>query len=115
MRVFFSKRYDVIVPLLAEYFELEGDLVEVTLKLDGGDGGEVTLNTITPDLSEGSWSGSYYTDYTVELSVDVDKGYEFEGWEVEGATLVGGSASDEAIEVRLEGDTVVKAVLSGAG
>ena len=110
LRVFFSKRYDVIVPLLAEYFELEGDLADVTLELDGGDGGEVTLNTITPDLSEGSWSGSYYTDYTVTLSVDVDKGYEFEGWEVYGGSLVSGSTSDETIEIRLEEDAYIRAV-----
>lgn len=78
---FFAKRADYIVPYLAEEFALEGSLAQLTLQVNNGEAGYIRLNTITPDLKEGIWSGNYYTDYPVELCAVAKEGYRFVGWE----------------------------------
>lgn len=77
---FFEKRFDYIVPYMAEEFGLSGTLEEVTLKVNDAAGGTIKLNTTTPDVSEGSWSGKYYTDYPVTVTAIPAEGYEFVGW-----------------------------------
>ena len=108
LRTFFEKRFDAIVPYLAEHFDLTGDLVTLTLSQEGD--GTVTLNSISPDLSGQNWSGRYYTDYPVTLTAEAPEGYSFVGWEIEGGETVSGSASDAQIQVRLETDTEIRAV-----
>ena len=65
---FFEHRFDYIVPYMAEEFGLTGTLEDVTLKTNHTSGGTIHLNTTTPDLSEGSWTGKYYTDYPVTMT-----------------------------------------------
>ncbi len=77
---FFDRRFDYIVPYLAEEFDLTGTLETITLKADPN-GGTVMINTVTPDLSDGEWSGYYYTDYPVTVSAEPAEGYEFAGWQ----------------------------------
>ena len=43
-------------------------------------GGSVKINTITPDYSKGSFTGSYVTEYPVTLTAIAKEGYEFAGW-----------------------------------
>jgi len=78
---FFRNRADHIVPYLAEEYGLTGTLETVTLHNDSPEAGDITLNTIEPDLSEGAWSGKYYTDYPVTVTATARYGYEFAGWE----------------------------------
>ena len=40
----------------------------------------LSINTTIPDLSEGSWTGKYYTDYPVTVTAVPADGYEFVGW-----------------------------------
>ena len=120
LRIFFENRFDAIVPALAEHFELTGDLVDLTLSIQTAgaepesssetDGGTVTLNTITPDLSNGSWNGRYYTDYPITLKAEPAKGYLFAGWELENGTFLSGSVNKEEILVQLQGNTEITAV-----
>lgn len=120
LRTCFENRFDVIVPALAEHFELTGDLVNLTLSAGTAgadpdsssqtDGGTVTLNTITPDLSDGSWTGRYYTDYPVTLKAEPADGYQFAGWEFENGTFLSGDANEEEILVQLQGNTEIAAV-----
>ena len=77
---FFEKRFDYIVPYMAEEFGLTGTLENVTLKVNDSKGGIICLNTTTPDLSKGSWMGRYYTDYPVTVTAIPEEGYEFVGW-----------------------------------
>ena len=51
------------------------------MSVDDPEGGYLVLNTITPDLSENTWSGSYFTDYPVTVTAVARQGYEFAGWE----------------------------------
>lgn len=80
LQTFFEHRFDYIVPYMAEEFGLTGTLEEVTLKVNDPSGGTIHLNTTTPDLSDGSWTGKYYTDYPVTLTAVPEEGYRFAGW-----------------------------------
>ncbi len=77
---FFDRRFDCIVPDLAEEFNLTGTLEQITLATDVPDGGAITINTVTPELTDGEWSGYYYTDYPVTISAEAADGYEFVAW-----------------------------------
>lgn len=93
---FFQNRAAYIVPCLAKEFGLEGTQETVSLSVDDPEGGYLVLNTITPELSENTWSGSYFTDYPVTVTAVARQGYEFAGWE---GTVF---SSEEQIEVPVE-------------
>ena len=59
---------------------MKGTLEKVTLSNPDENMGEVRINTITPTMREGSWSGEYYTDYPVTITAVPKEGYEFVGW-----------------------------------
>lgn len=99
---FFEKRFDYIVPYMAEEFDLTGTLEKVTLKVNNSNGGTIRLNTTTPDLSKGSWTGRYYTDYPVTVTAVPEEGYEFVGWS---GSVTSDSATIEA-EVTTGGITL---------
>ena len=121
LRFFFENRYEYIVPYLAGHFSLTGDLVSLTLSADfSGENsqspeqeelqGAVTLNTLNPDLTAGSWQGQYYTDYPVTLTAQAPDGFVFAGWEISGGAIVEGTADSASIQLQLETDTSVHAV-----
>lgn len=104
LRSFFSNRYDAIVPCLAAHFSLEGDLVPLTLSVNTSQGGIVTLNTLTPDLSDQPWTGSYYTDFPVTLTASPYEGYTFTGWEVKNCEALS-DVSAPSLQVQLKDGT----------
>ena len=110
LHTFFEHRVEYIVPMLAEHFGLEGSLVDITLSSVPATHGHVTLNTITPDLSEADWTGQYYTDYPVTVTAEAAKGYRFVRWEVNGGEPVDGDVEEKEIHVKLNGDTRITAV-----
>lgn len=104
---FFEHRFDYIVPYMAEEFELSGTLENVTLKINDPNGGMIHLNTTAPDLSHGSWTGKYYTDYPVTVTAIPAEGYEFAGWSgsvtadsatIEAEVLAGGITLEAVFE-----------------
>lgn len=102
---FFEKRFEYIVPYMAEEFGLTGSLEKITLKINDAEGGRIQLNTTTPDLSEGSWTGKYYTDYPVTVTAVPTDGYEFVGWS---GSMTSNSDTIEAEVV--EGGIILEAV-----
>lgn len=101
---FFADRAEYICPYMAEEFELKGSLEEVTLECENQEGGTIQINTIKPDLKDGSWQGRYYTDYPVRVTAKPKKGYRFDGW--------GGSveSKEESLEVLVQkGGTLLTA------
>lgn len=80
LETFFQNRFDYIVAYMADEFQLEGTLEEITLKINDAKGGNIQLNTTTPDVSSGTWSGKYYTDYPITVTAVPNEGYEFIGW-----------------------------------
>ena len=91
---------------MADYFQLTGQQVTVTLQ--GSSGGSIGLNTLTPDLSSGSWSGVYYTDVPVQLSAHPEPGMRLDHWEVSSGKLE--QSEDGSASLRLDGDVTVSAV-----
>ena len=66
--------------------------------------GEVTINTLSLDMTNGSWSGKYYTDYPVKLTAKSKEGYQFAYWE----TSKGEKISGESAEILLTSDITLK-------
>lgn len=77
---FFPARTEAITGYLAEEFGLTGTRQDVRLSVSDAEAGYLTLNTITPDLSEGEWTGSYFTDHPVTVTAVANEGYRFAGW-----------------------------------
>ena len=78
---FFPARTKAVTGYLAEEFGLTGTQEQVTLSVSDPEDGYIVLNTITPDLENGSWSGMYFTDYPVTVTAVAKDGHRFVGWE----------------------------------
>lgn len=77
---FFAHRAEYIIPNVAGAFHLSGVLEEIQVEVSDAQGGYVKVNTCTPDLSEGPWTGRYFIDYPVKLQAVAAEGYRFAGW-----------------------------------
>ena len=111
LRTYFNNRFDAIMPCLAEHFELEGALSKLKLSAENAEGGTISLNTLTPNLTAGDWEGQYYTDYPITVSAAPAEGYTFAGWEIQGGEILEGTSSDLRITVQLsESGTTIHAV-----
>lgn len=127
---FYEKRPDYVVPDFTEALGLSGKTGEVILQAvamtdasemtgvsemtsvsenegslsgqtaDAGPGGTIRLNTITPDLKDGEWRGSYFTDYPVTATAVPAEGYRFVGWQ---GTYESG---EETIEAAVTGEGI---------
>lgn len=78
---FFPARTRAVTGYLAEEFQLAGSQEQVTLSINDASFGHLTLNTIAPDLGNGSWSGSYFTDYPITVTATAESGRHFILWE----------------------------------
>jgi hypothetical protein len=66
-----------------------GNLRNVTLSVTGVSGASIKINTVTPNLASGSWTGKYYSAIPVTVTASAPpNGYEFDGWIVTGGTAV---------------------------
>lgn len=77
-RQFFEKRAEYAIEDLAEEFELTGTVESVTLSSNRSSA-PITINTVTPVLTEGVWSGDYFTDYPVTVTASES---DFDHWEI---------------------------------
>ncbi len=105
VKKFYSSRFSSITSSLKNSLGLNGQLVNVTVKNDESMG-NVTINTIAPDFTNGSWSGKYYTNYPVSLSAEPKEGFEFVGWE----TSDGENIKASAAEIFFDSDITIMAV-----
>lgn len=78
IRSFLNTRYSYTPGMLKKVLKLSGEAVDVTLRTSKG--GSIIINSVSPDLSQGSWTGQYFTDYPVSLTAVCEEGYEFTGW-----------------------------------
>lgn len=101
---FFLKRFDCVTAYLAEEFQLSGTLENAEISINDPEGGSVTVNTSVINLSDGSWSGKYYTDYPITVTAVPNEGYIFDGWEGDI------KQTDESITVSVEGGLHLRAV-----
>ncbi len=77
---FFADRPFYITSYLAEEFGLQGSLERVTLSCDETRG-YIQINTTVPKMTDGSWSGQYFTDYDITVTAVPAEGYTFTGWD----------------------------------
>lgn len=106
IKEFFENRPAYINEHLATTFGLTGTLTEVTLTVDDASTGSILLNTIVPDLTDGSWSGSYYSDYPVHVTALPEEGCHFKNWIINGKSF-----SDEELDISLlDGPVTISAV-----
>ena len=75
-----------------------GNLFNVTLSTNNAPNASITINTVTPNLASGSWTGRYYAPLGVTVTANVPGGREFTGWVVEGGTAETPNALTTAIE-----------------
>lgn len=101
---YFLKRPAYATAHLAEEFGLTGTLETVTVSTSDSDMGSVVLNTSRIDLSSGTWSGSYFTDYPVTLTATSADGYRFVGWKGDAST------DSPVLTLPVDGGVAVEAV-----
>ena len=68
--------------------------------------GSVTVNTSLLDLSSGSWSGQYFTDYPITVTAAANDGYEFAGWKGDA------DGAGETVTVSVDGGIALEAVFA---
>ena len=66
-------------------------LCNVTLAVQGASGASIKINTVTPNLAGGNWTGQYYKENPVTVTANVPSGCQFTGW-----TVTGGNAAAPA-------------------
>lgn len=103
---FFLKRPAYAVTHLAEEFGLTGSLETVTVTTAHPEMGSVTVNTSLLDLSSGSWSGQYFTDYPITVTAAANDGYEFVGWKGDA------DGAGETVTVSVDGGIALEAVFA---
>lgn len=79
IKAFFDQRESYTLDHMKNYLGLSGSLQTITLRTGGH--GTIQINSIAPDLSNGSWSGKYYSDCPVTVTAIPDEGYSFAGWQ----------------------------------
>lgn len=77
---FFKNRPAYIIKYMADEFELEGTLENLTVSLNNPEGGLIKVNTVYPEYTDDVWIGQYYTDFPVMLTAEPFEGYCFKGW-----------------------------------
>ena len=106
VETFFPARTEAITGHLAEEFELTGTQEVVTLSVNDGAAGYIVLNTITPKLKDGSWSGRYFTDYPVTVTAVVNSGHRFVSWQVNGTAIEGAGQETLTLDIPKGGLTL---------
>ena len=106
--MFFKRRADYALSQLRENLNLTGDSCRITVTNPLGYG-TVTVNTAEPDLNDGSWTGTYYSDYPVTVSVKPAAGKVFLYWKITDASGTRNETNTKAA-VTLSGTTTVEAV-----
>lgn len=107
VETFFPARNKAITGYLAEEFELTGTQEKVTLSVSDEEAGYIVLNTITPELADGSWSGSYFTDYPITVTAVANNGHRFVGWRSNEADLQQPDLKTMTVEIPEGGLTLV--------
>lgn len=105
VRSFYRSRFDSITSALAGTLSLQGRLVSLTVRNDESCG-TVQVNSLTPDLSGGDWTGKYYTDMPVTLTAAPKAGYQFAYWNIGDQQKL----TDASCQLELTGDVTVQAV-----
>ena len=104
---YFEKRPEWAVKHLAEEFGLTGTLETVMITTGNPEMGHIVVNTSQIELSDGSWSGQYFTDYPITVTAIPNDGYKFLGWKGDADTTA------DSVTVCVDGGVTLEAVFAG--
>ena len=109
---FFDRHGAYALQHLKEVFALSGSLVTATVT--AGQGGAVYLNgnTQIPFGEDGTWSGTYYTDYAPLVTAVPAEGYTFAGWVVTGGATLPSLTDAEVRLTSVTGDYTLTATFT---
>jgi hypothetical protein len=89
------------------------NLCNVTISATGVSGAAVKINTLTPNLASGNWTGKYYSAIPITLMASAPPaGYEFDGWTVMGGAALSPSALSTAVNITGNAQIIAKYKLS---
>jgi len=89
------------------------NLRDVTLSVTGANA-TIKINSVTPKLAGGSWTGQYYSSVPITVTASAPpSGYEFDGWTISNCTIDNPSAL--TITVTLTGNAHITAKYKAAG
>lgn len=77
---YFLERPEYMKQSLINEFGLSGIEGQVILDINDTEAGTVSINTLTPNLTEEPWSGQYFVDYPITITATANPGYHFVGW-----------------------------------
>ena len=103
---FFLNRPNIMLRDLKKVFELDDEMFQVTFV--GGEGGTAYLNS-TAAKDGDVIRASYFSAYSVPISVQAYTGYEFSHWEINGDNA-DGSVSELTSDMALNDNITVKAI-----
>ena len=98
---YFNERGNKTLQHMIKYLNLTGELCELTLVKKGN--GKIQVNSIIPDMKNGSWIGQYMSDYPITLTALADKDSKFLGW----TEYI--DSKEEIITVSLQKHTLIQA------
>ena len=75
---FFKDRPKFALGHLKEYFNLTGEIKELTIFKEGN--GKIKINSIIPKFKEGKWVGKYFTDIPIKITAIPFENTIFKGW-----------------------------------
>jgi hypothetical protein len=91
-----------------------GNLRNVTVSSSGVSGASIKINTVTPNLGSGSWTGKYYSGNPITVTASAPpNGYEFDTWVVTNGTAASPSALTTT--VNFTGNTQITAKYNQTG
>ena len=104
---FFDGRYDSFPLLMKKAFGLS-DPATVEISSSDASMGDIYINGTKLDLSDSSFKGNYFSDYTVTVTAVPSEGHIFSGWDAIGCGI--SDVSAETAEITLSGDCSITAL-----
>jgi len=102
---FHNQRPDIVFNQIKRYYNFK-QLNKITLKVNDQYAGKIKINTIIPEIENGNWTGTYFSDIPVTLQAIPNDGYHFVGWK----TL--SPSKQSIINVTFESDKTFEALFS---
>ena len=79
LETFFTQRGKNILPQMKEFLNIDGDLVELTIKKEGK--GKIRINnSIEPVFKDGKWTGKYFKGIQIYIAAIPENDKQFKGW-----------------------------------
>lgn len=110
LKKYYSERYDCYIDIVSEALHA-GESGELTLEVSDVAAGTVIINHTQLDFSriqDGTFVGTYFKDYPVNITAIPQEGFHFVGWEIDGGSV--SDANRESAQLAIDEACKVTAV-----